>query len=90
LKPEFLYLLHQKMPTSHHRRKHKHFQPPPHKEGTARKKGSAAGIMAIVGIIAGLAITYFAAQGSIGWIVAGAVAGAVAGYLLGLQMDKNA
>jgi hypothetical protein len=74
------------MPNPHHRKKHKHFQPPPHVRKEDKK--GAAGILAIFGGIVGLAITFFAAQASLLWMVVGTVAGIVTGYFAGTLIDK--
>ncbi|HVZ56730.1 MAG TPA: hypothetical protein VG870_08750 [Chitinophagaceae bacterium] len=77
------------MPSSHHRRKHKHVQPPPNRRDQGKSKGNAAGVMAFIGGVAGLAISYFAAQESLVWIATGTVAGTLAGFLLGRQLDRS-
>lgn len=76
------------MARPHHRRKHKHFQPPPHERKAT--KGGAASVMAVFGAILGLAITYFAVQASTVWIIAGLIAGGLLGYFIGRNMDKSA
>jgi hypothetical protein len=77
------------MPNPHHRKKHKHFQPPPHTRKQQKNKGGVASILAIFCGIIGLAIVYFAISGSLLWIIAGTVIAAVIGYLLGLRIDKG-
>ena len=76
------------MARSHHRKKHKHFQPPPHTIDQKRKKGAAT-IFAVVGAVVGLIITYSVAAGSIGWIIGGTVIGAAVGYLIGRSLDRS-
>lgn len=74
------------MARSHHRKKHKHFQPPPH----ARKaKGGAASLLAIVGAVAGLAIAFFADQENIVLWITGLVIGALLGYFIGRRIDTT-
>jgi hypothetical protein len=76
------------MPNPHHRKKHKHFQPPPHKEQT-RKGGGAKSIMAITGAVIGLMIAWFATEGNFVWIGMGLAAGAIIGYSIGRSMDSD-
>jgi uncharacterized protein YcfJ len=76
------------MPSSHHRKKHKHFQPPSHQQAKPKNRASAAIVMAIVGGVVGLAITYLAAQESPAWVVAGTIAGIAIGYYGGKQLDR--
>ena len=75
------------MPVPHHRKKHKHFQPPPRKDQPA-KKGSATSIFAITGGIIGLAVGYFA-TGSLIWALAGLLIVALVGYLFGRSIDNS-
>lgn len=80
------------MARSHHRKKHKeqlrHFK---HKEETtfSTPKSKASNIFAIMGAIVGLAVSYFASEGSVLWIVIGVIAGGIAGYLIGRKVDSN-
>ena len=76
------------MANPHHRKKRKHFTPPPH----IRKedKGGASFIMAIFGAITGLAIFYFAMQAGLAWIIVGSAVMAVIGYYIGKWMDSGA
>lgn len=80
------------MARSHHRKKHKeqlrHFK---HKEETtfSTPKSKAANIFAIMGAIVGLAVSYFATEGAVLWIIIGFVAGGIAGYLIGRKIDSN-
>jgi 4-hydroxybenzoate polyprenyltransferase len=74
------------MARSHHRKKHKHFQPPPHEKKT---KSGAASLMAIVGAVVGLAIMYFANQENIILMAVGLVAGGLIGYIVGRSIDKG-
>jgi NAD/NADP transhydrogenase beta subunit len=80
------------MARSHHRKKHKeqlrHFK---HKEETtfSTPKSKAANIFALMGAIVGLAVGYFATDGTILWVVIGVVIGGIAGYLVGRKVDSN-
>lgn len=74
------------MARSHHRKKHKHFQPPPHERKT---KGGAASLMGIVGAVVGLAIMYFANEENIVLMAVGLVAGGLIGYVIGRSIDKG-
>jgi VIT1/CCC1 family predicted Fe2+/Mn2+ transporter len=80
------------MARSHHRKKHKEqLRQFKHKEGTtySTPKSKAANIFAIVGAIVGLAVSYFATEGSILWISVGLIVGGIAGYLIGRKVDTN-
>jgi len=77
------------MANPHHRKKHKHFQPPPHTRKQA-KKGSVAPIMAIFGGIVGFAIVYLGVSGSIVWLITGTILAALLGYIVGKNLDKIA
>ncbi len=80
------------MARSHHRKKHKEqLRQFKLKEETTypKAKSKAANIFAIVGAIIGLAVSYFASEGSILWISIGLIAGGIAGYLIGRKMDMN-
>ena len=80
------------MARSHHRKKHKeqlrHFK---HKEETtfSTPKSKAANIFAVMGAIVGLAVSYFASEGSVLWIYIGIIVGVIAGYLIGRKLDSN-
>ena len=80
------------MARSHHRKKHKeqlrHFK---HKEETtfSTPKSKAANIFALMGAIVGLAVGYFATDGTIIWVIAGVAIGGIAGYLVGRKVDSN-
>lgn len=78
------------MPTSHHRKKHKHpgqqFEHP----GGPRKKRTAAKVMAVVGGLIGFAITYFATDQNWLWIIPGMIVGVLLGYTFGRNIDKTA
>ena len=76
------------MANPHHRKKRKHFTPPPHTRKEV--KGGASSIMAIFGAIIGLAIFYFAVQAGVIWIIAGSIALALVGYMIGKWMDNAA
>ena len=77
------------MPQSHHRREHKSHIRNYHKEhhglksnSKHTKSGNSALLFVIMGTIAGLGISYFASEGSMYWVLIGALAGAVGGYFL--------
>ncbi|RYG43216.1 MAG: hypothetical protein EOO01_21680 [Chitinophagaceae bacterium] len=80
------------MARSHHRKKHKeqlrHFK---HKEETSfsPSRSKAANIFAVMGGVTGLAVGYFASEGSLAWCIAGVVAGSIAGYLVGRRVDTG-
>ncbi|MFI5133286.1 MAG: hypothetical protein ACHQEB_03065 [Chitinophagales bacterium] len=76
------------MARSHHRRKHKHFQPPPH-TGTHKEKRNAATIFAIGGGVVALLISYFATSGNLLWMLAVTVVGSLLGYMLGRNIDRE-
>jgi uncharacterized membrane protein YfcA len=75
------------MPVPHHRKKHKHFQPPPRKDQPP-KKGSATSIFSITGGVIGLAVGYFA-TGNLIWAVAGSLIVAMVGYFFGRSIDHS-
>jgi hypothetical protein len=78
------------MPSSHHRKKHKHFQPPPHSHTAKPKnKGGAASVLAVAGAVLGLGIMYFASTGNIVSMVIGLAAGTLLGYVIGKGIDKS-
>lgn len=81
------------MARSHHRKKHKEhlrqFKHAHEKPAPATVKGKAVWVFTIGGAIVGLMITYFAANGSIAWTLAGLLAGAIGGFLVGKKMDST-
>ncbi len=76
------------MARSHHRRKHKHFQPPPH-TGPHKQKGKASTVIAIAGAVVAFVIGYSATEGNIIWVIAITIIGALLGYLIGRSIDKS-
>ena len=56
---------------------------------STRAKSKASGIFTVGGAIIGLAVTYFGTQGSLVWILIGAIAGGVGGYLIGRKVDSD-
>ncbi|MGB2702170.1 MAG: SoxR reducing system RseC family protein [Chitinophagaceae bacterium] len=80
------------MARSHHRKKHKeHLRQSQHsQEGPSAesKKGKISGTIAIVGVILGLAVGYFATDGNLTWVAFGAVAGGIIGFLSGRYLDR--
>lgn len=77
------------MARSHHRRKHKHFQPPPHTNGHSKKKGKASTVLAIAGAVVAFVISYSATEGNLIWVIAITIIGALLGYWIGHNIDKN-
>ena len=80
------------MPTSHHRKKHKehlrHFQHTHEPVTTKAATGGIAGTIAIIGLILGIAVGYFATDGILLWTAFGAVIGGLLGFLGGRYFDK--
>jgi hypothetical protein len=76
------------MARSHHRKRHKHFQPPPHTVAQKQKKGAST-IFAIAGAVVALIITYSVAPGSLGWMIGATLIGAGIGYLIGRSLDRS-
>jgi VIT1/CCC1 family predicted Fe2+/Mn2+ transporter len=81
------------MARSHHRKKHKeHLRQYQHSQegGSSRsKKGKVSGTFAIIGVILGVAVSYFATNGNMIWVAFGAIAGGLAGWLAGRYFDKD-
>ena len=80
------------MAQSHHRKKHKeHLRQFQHRQETTvtKSKRKAAGIFTVVGIVLGLAVSYFSSDANLLWIAAGTAAGGIAGYLFGRNIDKG-
>ncbi|MBS1620650.1 MAG: hypothetical protein JST10_15800 [Bacteroidetes bacterium] len=77
------------MARSHHRKKHKHFQPPAHTGGHRKPKGKASSVIAIGGAFVAFVISYFASDGNWIWVIASTIIGALAGYLIGNSFDKS-
>jgi hypothetical protein len=75
------------MARSHHRKKHKQWQPPSHTHSKLKKGASST--FAIVGAVVGLAIFYFASPGNILLIIAGLLVGGGAGYFIGRRIDQG-
>jgi hypothetical protein len=82
------------MARSHHRKKHKeHLRQYQHhnEAGAAKpKKAKVSGTFAIVGVVLGAAVGYFATDGNSTWIAFGALFGGLAGWLAGWYFDKEA
>ncbi|OQY93634.1 MAG: hypothetical protein B6D37_11105 [Sphingobacteriales bacterium UTBCD1] len=78
-----------KMARSHHRKKHKHFQPPAHTGDQIKKKRRGASVIAIAGAVVAFVISYSATEGNLIWVIAITVAGAALGYLIGNSLDKS-
>lgn len=80
------------MANPHHRKKHKeHLRQyqQSQKSFSSGNKAKGTSVFAIVGAVVGLAITYFATQGSLIWIIAGTLVGAGLGYIFGKSIDKS-
>lgn len=80
------------MARSHHRKKHKEqLRQFKHKDETtvSTPKSKASNIFAIIGAIIGLAVSYFASEASILWILIGFIAGGTGGYLIGRRIDAG-
>ena len=75
------------MPESRNRQKHHHHPSTAHR-GPAKRKRSAASVLAILAAILGLAVAFFSQGADALWMIIGAALGAVIGYLIGYNMDK--
>jgi uncharacterized membrane protein YfcA len=78
------------MARSHHRKKHKeHLRQFKHKNDTAssKVKSKASSVFTLIGMIIGIAISFFASNGNLIWIAAGALAGSITGYFIGRRID---
>jgi len=77
------------MPSSHHRRKHKHPQHHTHiAHARPKAKTKVAFVMALIGAIAGIIVAYIANNQNVLWMIAGSAAGAFIGYMFGNGIDK--
>jgi len=80
------------MARSHQRKKHKEqlrqYQHAQEGNSSKPRKGSISGTIAVIGIILGVAIGYFTTDGSLTWILVGAVAGGIVGFFIGKSLDK--
>lgn len=82
------------MARSHHRKKHKtHLRQFRHSHDTSvansKNNARALSVFTITGALAGLAIGYFATQGSMLWVIVGLLAGGAAGYFIGRRIDNQ-
>lgn len=83
------------MARSHHRKKHKeHLRQFKHTQesgpvSTAASRSRGTVVFGVMGAIIGLAVAYFATQGSLLWMGAGLAAGAVLGYYIGRSVDSS-
>ena len=80
------------MARSHHRKKHKtHLKQFKHSHDTSvtspKNKAKAVSVFTIAGALTGFAISYFATQGGILWVVVGLLGGGAVGYLIGRKID---
>jgi uncharacterized membrane protein YfcA len=82
------------MARSHHRKKHrnqvKQFR---HSHDThaadASARTRATSLFTAIGGLVGGAISYFATQGDVIWILVGLIIGAAAGYMIGKRIDTG-
>ena len=83
------------MARSHHRKKHKeHLRQFKHSQegstvSSASPKTRAAVIFAILGGLLGLAVGYFATNGNLVWLGAGAGICGIAGFFFGRNVDRS-
>ncbi|MCZ2460503.1 MAG: hypothetical protein LC128_12865 [Chitinophagales bacterium] len=77
------------MARSHHRKRHKHFQPPAHTGNYSKKKGRGATVIAVAGAVVAFAISYFATEGNWIWVAVITIIGATIGYFIGNNLDKS-
>lgn len=81
------------MARSHHRKKHKshlqQFRQSHEKSSSSSARAGAISVFTIAGALLGLAIGYFATEGTMLWIVVGLLAGGALGYLIGNRVDQQ-
>jgi uncharacterized membrane protein YfcA len=82
------------MARSHHRKKHKtQLKQFKHSHDTTatspRSRTKASSVFAVVGSLAGFAISYFATRGALMWVALGILAGAAIGYYIGRSVDAE-
>ncbi|MBN8689105.1 MAG: hypothetical protein J0M10_18995 [Chitinophagales bacterium] len=81
------------MARSHHRKKHReHVRQFRHSHDTETpqgKTGKAVNVLMIGGAVAGLAIGFFASEGTPLWMMTGLLAGAAAGFFAGKKIDEG-
>lgn len=81
------------MARSHHRKKHREhlrqYRNTKDELATA-PKGKTYGVFTVIGVLTGLAIGYFATEGSWLWMAAGAIVVGVLGYFIGRKIDGDA
>jgi hypothetical protein len=80
------------MARPHHRKKHReHLRQFRQKEGTrsSSSKTKASWIMATIGAVFGLGVSYIATQGELLWMLIAVIICTVAGYFMGLRIDKG-
>lgn len=76
------------MPESRNRPKHYHHVHPASHSIPAKRKRSAAVVLAIAAAILGLAVAFFLQGEDALPLIIGALTGAVIGYFIGYKMDK--
>jgi hypothetical protein len=86
-----VYLSKNDMPSSKKRQHHHKQQQASHTMPTGGSKTSERIVAATVVLFAvvGLGIAYFASDGKIAWVLAGAVIGGIAGYFFGKALKKG-
>ena len=82
------------MARSHHRKKHKsHLQQFRNTHDTSvsssASRTGAISVFTIAGALLGLAVGYFAMEGTMLWIVVGLLMGGFLGYLIGSRVDQQ-
>lgn len=82
------------MARSHHRKKHKsHVQQFRQSHDTnvssVKSRAGAISVFTISGALLGLAIGYFATEGTMLWLVVGLLAGGALGYGIGSRIDAQ-
>ena len=76
------------MPKSKQRKQH-HEQQRSQNLVKSNKSNSFIIVLAIFFVLIGIGIAFFATDGSIGWLLTGAVAGGVGGYFFAKQVEKS-
>ena len=81
------------MARSHHRKKHKeHLRQFRHNQDVSSSRSGkvkATGLFTVIGAALGFAVSYFAANGSMTWIIVAVIVGAIGGYYIGRNIDRE-